>query len=84
MAKYISVSFVSVLLVVTTMINGAYGAEGDDGEPLPPGLQKLCDDWYWKCYDYPNSVYCQWYNKRFCLAAPITCDSSPKPESTLP
>jgi hypothetical protein len=81
MAKFISVSFVLVLIVVTTMINGAYS---DDVEHLPPELQKLCDAWYWKCNDDPNSVYCHWYNKRFCLSEPISCDSPPKPESTLP
>jgi len=84
MAKFICASFVLVLLVVTIMINGPYSAAGQDDEPLPPELQKLCGDWYWKCNDDPNSVYCHWYNNRFCLNAPITCDSPPKPESTLP
>ncbi|AES65092.1 hypothetical protein MtrunA17_Chr2g0295181 [Medicago truncatula] len=84
MAKFISASIVLVLLVVTTMINGAYSAEVEVDGPFPPELQKLCDDWFWKCNDDPHSVYCHWYNKRFCSTGPVSCDYPPKPESTLP
>jgi len=79
MAKFISASFVLVLIVVTTMINGAYSAAREDVSEPPEG-QKLCDGWY--CLDDPNSVYCDWY-KLYCSIAPGS-DSPPKPESTLP
>jgi len=82
MAKFISASFVLVLLVVTTMINGAYSAAREDD--MPPELQKLCDDWYWKCYDDPNSVYCDLYKSHCSIALAPGSDSPPKPESTLP
>ncbi|AES65097.1 hypothetical protein MtrunA17_Chr2g0295161 [Medicago truncatula] len=87
MAKFISASFVLVLLVVTTMINGAYSAEReDDLVPLPPGeAEQLCDDWHQLCSDDPvsNSAYCDRY-KLFCSIAPNGGDSPPQPESTLP
>jgi len=88
MAKFISASFVLVLLVVTIMINGAYSAaREDDMEPLPSWkVEKLCEDWHQKCLDDPESnyVYCDRY-KLFCSnIAPSGSDSPPKSESTLP
>jgi hypothetical protein len=92
MAKFISASFVLVLLVMAkshpTMMNGTYSAaREDDMEPLPPTAVdklKLCDLWHRLCLADPKSFYCGEYEKFCSKIAPSGSDSPPIPENTLP
>jgi hypothetical protein len=81
MAKFISVSFVLVLLVVTTMMNGTYSAaREDDMEPLPPTAVdklKLCYFWHQMCLADPKSLYCDKYKKYCSNIASGGSDSPP-------